>query len=215
MNTPPNRAVGSTAAVCPASTSGSRSIRRAMTAVGFMAALLLLATSCGGSEAAAGNGLATSAAASGSSVLPLNRRTTTPPLSGDILGGGHIALTQLRGRIVVLNAWGSWCAPCRAEAPTLEAVYGQTRAKGVSFLGINVRDNSAAARAFQRTFGITYPSIPDTDGQIIASFRQLPPNAIPTTLVLDRRGRVAARFIGGVTQAELLPTLLALVSEPA
>jgi thiol-disulfide isomerase/thioredoxin len=188
-------------------------MRQAVSAC-FGMGLLVFITSCGGAETAAGSGVANGVSqAPGMSTFPVNRRTAAPALSGPILGGGHIALTQLRGRVVVLNAWGSWCAPCRAEAPTLESVYRQTNAKGVSFLGINVRDNDAAARAFQRTFGITYPSIPDTDGQVIASFRQLPPNAIPTTLVLDRHGRVAARFIGGVTQAELLPTLLSLVSE--
>jgi thiol-disulfide isomerase/thioredoxin len=161
-------------------------MRRAVSAC-FGIGLLVLLTSCGGAERAAGSGVAGGVSqAPGMSIFPVNRRTAAPALSGVVLGGGRITLAQLRGRVVVLNAWGSWCAPCRAEAPTLESVYRQTSAKGVSFLGINVRDNNAAARAFQRTFGITYPSIPDTDGQVIASFRQLPPNAIPTTLVLDR-----------------------------
>jgi thiol-disulfide isomerase/thioredoxin len=189
--------------------------RRTGLALGFVV-LAVLMSSCSGAESAAGNGTSFNAKnAQATGVLPVGRRTLTPPLAGTQLGGGKISLTQLRGRVVILNAWGSWCAPCRAEAPALESVFRDTYPKGVSFLGINVRDNNAAARAFQRTFGITYPSIPDTDGQIIASFRQLPPNAIPTTLILDRQGRVAARFIGGTTQAELEPAVLALAAEPA
>jgi thiol-disulfide isomerase/thioredoxin len=189
---------------------------RAVFAAVLFAALMLLVAACGGSESAAGNDASSSSGGTGQtvSIMPVSKRPAAPPVSGPVLSGGRISLADLRGKVVVLNTWGSWCAPCRAEAPALESVYRQTKAKGVAFLGINVRDNDAAARAFQRTFHVTYPSIPDSDGRITASFRELPPNAIPTTLILDRQGRIAARIIGGTTVDMLQPAVLALAAEP-
>lgn len=147
-------------------------------------------------------------------VLPPERRPVAPPLTGSLLTGEPFELLGQRGRVVVINTWGSWCAPCRAEAPALEKVYADTRDSGVFFLGINVRDNRPAAEAFQRTFGVSYPSIFDGSGSILAQFRELPPAAVPSTLVLDRQGRVAARFIGGVRVDDLLPVVQQVSAEP-
>ena len=120
-------------------------------------------------------------------------------LSGTKVGGGPIDLASYRGKVVLLNVWGSWCAPCRQEAPYLQAAWDQTRTLGdVQFIGLNTRDDAAgAAEAFERRFGITYPSLRDNDGSLQLVFRStLPPKAIPSTIVLDRQGRVAARIIG-------------------
>ncbi len=125
-------------------------------------------------------------------------------LAGPQVGGGTLDLAALRGKVVLINVWGSWCAPCRKEAPFLQAAWDQTRPLGdVQFVGLNIRDDAAgAAEAFERRFGITYPSIDDNDGSLLLTFRKtIPPRAIPSTLVLDRQGRVAARVLGDTTRA--------------
>ncbi|WP_033384988.1 TlpA family protein disulfide reductase [Sporichthya polymorpha] len=125
-------------------------------------------------------------------------------LAGEKVGGGTLDLAALRGKIVLLNVWGSWCAPCRKEAPYLQAAWDQTRKLGdVQFVGLNTRDDAVgAAEAFERRFGITYPSLRDNDGRLQLVFRAtLPPRAIPSTIVLDRQGRVAARIIGEGSRA--------------
>ncbi len=125
-------------------------------------------------------------------------------LAGPKVGGGNLDVASLRGKVVLINIWGSWCAPCRKEAPFLQAAWDQTRTLGdVQFVGLNIRDDAAgAAEAFERRFGITYPSIDDNDGSLLLTFRRtIPPRAIPSTLVLDREGRVAARIIGEGTRA--------------
>ncbi len=105
---------------------------------------------------------------------------------------------------MVLNVWASWCAPCRAEAGALEEVAIQFENQGVQFIGLNTRDSNAAARAFIRKFDVTYPSLVDTDGRIQLLFNDsLPPQAIPSTIVIDQKGRVAARALGVVTAATL------------
>lgn len=119
-----------------------------------------------------------------------------------------------RGDVVVLNVWYAACAPCRAEAPDLAEVSAEYADRGVRFLGINTRDDAAGAQAFQRTYGIEYPSVLDaTSGAALLSLRgKVPPQAVPTTLVLDAEGRVAARALGridGSTLRGLLDDVLA------
>jgi len=106
--------------------------------------------------------------------------------------------------VVVLNFWGSWCAPCRAEAPTLAALARRFQPTGVRFVGVDIRDNAAAAQAFTRDFGITYPSFSDPGDMIALAFRStVPPAGIPTTLVVGRSGRIGARIVGEASQAGL------------
>lgn len=130
-------------------------------------------------------------------------------LSGTTLEGTAFSLETLRGEIVVINVWGSWCPPCREEAPVLANAAKSYADKGVSFLGINVRDNRAAAVGFERRYGIAYPSLDDSGGRSLLALNQyVPANAVPVTLVLDRQGRVASRILGAITQ----PTLTALLN---
>lgn len=173
----------------------------------------LSAAGCSSSEQAPALGAAQAARSSSTGVLPVGQRQGTPVLSGERVGGGRVDLAAYRGQVLVLNTWGSWCAPCRAEARNLESVFQQTRPLGVQFVGINVRDNPAAAAAFQRTFAIDYPSLRDGDGTLTARFRNLPPSAIPSTLVVDRAGRTAARFIGAITEQDLLPVVRQIARE--
>jgi len=183
------------------------------------AGLLLLALAgCTGTEAVAqnrGNGDQQYVAGDGTiDQLPPAERGAPPRLVGRTLSGRRLDLIDLRGHVVVLNVWGSWCAPCRAEAPALQRVYADLHSRGVDFLGIDTVDTDAAARAFQRRFGITFPSVSDPDGRLLLAFRgQLNPRAIPTTLVLDRSGRVAARALKPVTESELRGLIRPVLAE--
>jgi thiol-disulfide isomerase/thioredoxin len=150
----------------------------------------------------------------GVTTYPVVDRSAPVVVTGDSLTGELLSTEDLRGDVVVLNVWGSWCAPCREEAPVLAATSRRLADRGVSFLGINVRDNTAAALAFEKRFGIDYPSIADVDGQALLSLNQyVPANAVPVTLVLDRQGRVAARIIGVLTATSLADALDPVIDE--
>ncbi|MGH8867175.1 MAG: TlpA family protein disulfide reductase [Actinomycetes bacterium] len=137
-------------------------------------------------------------------VVAPSEREPAVDVSGDTFTGGTLSLADYRGEVVVLNVWASWCAPCRVESPGLERVWSDVRSQGVQFVGVNVKDSEASARAFVRRFGISYPMVDDQPGRVPLAFGgTLPPAAIPSTLVLDRSGRVAARALGGVTESEL------------
>lgn len=146
-------------------------------------------------------------------ILKVRDRKAAPRVTGKLLDGTEFDLGARRGSVVVVNFWGSWCAPCRAEAADLEAVYVQTKDAGVAFVGVNVKDKLSSAQAFQRTKKITYPSLYDRTGRIALQFRDTPPNSIPATLVLDRQGRVAALMRKAVTAAELRPLVTAIAAE--
>ena len=131
---------------------------------------------------------------------PPGERVNAPTLEGTTLDGEPFALSDLAGNIVVINVWGSWCAPCRAETPDLVRLAKENASRGVRFVGINTRDNPAAAKAFVRSFKVPYPSVEDAEGQLLLSFRNtIPTSVVPTTVVIDRQGQIAARIIGPVT----------------
>ena len=140
-------------------------------------------------------------------------RTAVQGVTGELLDGEQFKLSDLKGKVVVVNFWASWCAPCRGEAPSLQHVYTENKDKGVEFLGVNFKDSKANAEAFERRFKITYPSLFDADGQVTLAFREVPPSAIPSTLVLDRQGRVAARVIGATTVSKLSPLVAGVTAE--
>ncbi|MDG9705772.1 thioredoxin family protein [Streptomyces sp. DH37] len=133
-------------------------------------------------------------------------REPLPDISGETVGGERLSLSDYRGKVVVLNVWGSWCAPCRAEAPNLAKVAKETEDEGVRFVGINTRDlDRANAKAFDRTYGIEYPSLYDPEGRLILKFPKysLSPKAIPSTLVIDREGRIAVRALKPLSEEDL------------
>jgi peroxiredoxin len=147
-------------------------------------------------------------------VIPAGQRRSAPQFSGSLLGGGHFSSTDLAGEIAVVNFWGSWCAPCRVETPEFQAVYAEVRDKGVAFLGVNVKETDQQfAQAFVDRFDITFPSLYDPSGEVALAFRDYPANAIPSTIVLDRRGRVAAVYTGPVAQHDLRTVLERLIGE--
>ncbi|NOJ60917.1 TlpA disulfide reductase family protein [Arthrobacter sp. 260] len=118
-------------------------------------------------------------------------------LVAELYDGTAVDVADWKGQVTVLNIWYAACAPCRVEAPDLQALYEEHNGAGVQFLGVNIRDEKATAEAFERTFDITYPSVNDEDGgTLLALTEYVPPQAVPSTLVLDKQGRVAGRIIG-------------------
>lgn len=144
--------------------------------------------------------------------VPVDSRVEAPRVTGELLGGGTFDSASVAGKVIVYNVWGSWCAPCRKEAPALQAA-SEATADVAAFVGINTRDlDPAPASAFVRAFGVTFPSVYDPEGRLLLAFGdQLPPSAIPSTLVVDAEGRVAARVLGETTEA----TLTGLVQDVA
>jgi len=131
------------------------------------------------------------------------------PFSGTFDTGGSGSSEDWLGSVVVVNFWYAGCAPCRAEAPDLEALNSKYQSDGVQFVGVNVRDQAGTAQSFADAFGITYPSFLDADGgEIQLAFAgEIAPDAVPTTLVLDRQGRIAARIVGRLDKS-ILNTLI-------
>jgi len=147
-------------------------------------------------------------------IVAESERVAAPDLTGTTLDGDQFALSDHLGEVVVLNVWASWCAPCRAEAEDLEQVWTDVQADGVQLVGLNTRDSQAAAAAFVDRFEVTYPSVVDTDGSRQLLFHEtLPPAAIPSTIVIDRQGRVAGRAIGEVDRSRLLGIIEPILAE--
>jgi peroxiredoxin len=147
-------------------------------------------------------------------IVAQSERKAAPDLTGTTLDGQAFALADHLGEVVVLNVWASWCAPCRAEADDMQEVWTDVADSGVQFVGLNTRDSQAAADAFVERFGLTYPSVVDTDGARQLLFHEtLPPAAIPSTIVIDRQGRVAGRAIGEVDRSRLLGMIEPILAE--
>ncbi len=142
--------------------------------------------------------------------IPAAERGEPVTFKGTTESGDAVSSDDYAGEVVVVNFWYASCAPCRAEAPDLQALHEEFEGNGARFLGVNVRDQAANAVAFNESFDITYPSVIDvTDGSVQLAFSaSIPPNAVPTTLVLDESGRVAARILGQVREPSILKTLI-------
>jgi thiol-disulfide isomerase/thioredoxin len=178
------------------------SLRAVLLALG-LACLLALAGcsndvgSSGNQGYVAGKGIITSVKAAD--------RKQPGAVSGRTLDGEQVSLADFRGKVVVVNVWGSWCGPCRAEAPMLARASRDLAGKGVVFLGIDSRDPSKdAAKAFVRRFDIPYASLYDQQGATLLAFHgTLTPNSVPSTVVVDPQGRVAGSVLGNLSRTTL------------
>ena len=140
-------------------------------------------------------------------------RSETPTIAGATLDGDSLDVADLRGRIVVVNSWASWCAPCREETPAFVELSKGVDPDDVAVVGLNVTDDDTAARAFVEEFGMPYPSIVDSEGDILATIPGVPPSSLPSTVILDRDGRIAARVIGATDALELATLIAAIMDE--
>ncbi|MET3921802.1 TlpA disulfide reductase family protein [Arthrobacter sp. UYEF20] len=137
-------------------------------------------------------------------------RQSAVTFQAPLFNGQTVESRSFQGKVTVLNFWYAACGPCRLEARDLQALSQSLQAEGAQFYGVNIRDEVPTATAYERTFGVTYPSFYDRNGGVLlamASF--VPPQAVPTTLVLDKQGRVAARILGVADKS----TLKALITE--
>ncbi|MHA6792560.1 redoxin domain-containing protein [Pseudonocardia bannensis] len=188
---------------------------------GLLVAVLVLAgCATTGKEAVAVGGEFQFVAPGGRTAItydPPEARGTLPDLSGESLldPGKTVGLQDFEGRVVVINIWGSWCPPCRAEMSDLQFVQEQTAASGIGVLGIDVRDNREAATDFIRDRGITFDSIFDPPGRSLNALSGYPRNTVPSTIVLDRRHRVAAVYLEVIRVGDLIPLVQRLAAEPA
>jgi len=180
-------------------------------AVGMAAvALLLGATACSedpnsvAAQAKAGDQKGYVSGDGAVESIPADRRGEPVSLTGELLDGSAFDIASTRGTVLVLNVWGSWCAPCVAEAPTLQKVWSGLQSDKVParFVGIDFREDPARGAAFARKAGVTYPSLSDESGVAILALQGKAPTT-PTTLVLDPEGRIAARVNGSVTESTL------------
>jgi thiol-disulfide isomerase/thioredoxin len=188
--------------------------RRTAVAVLLLVGAGLLTGCSGGSSGVAGQGYISGDGTV--STLSVTDRKDPVELAGAELDGGTFDVADFRGQVVVVNVWASWCPPCIAEAKDLEEVHRATEGEGVQFVGINTDTDLAAARAHEKRFGVTYPSIDSDGGRLLLALRgTLQPSAKPSTLVLDRDGRVAARVLGKVDASTLTGLITDALREKA
>ncbi|WP_128802646.1 MULTISPECIES: TlpA disulfide reductase family protein [unclassified Streptomyces] len=195
----------------------TRARRRAVltTAGAAVTALLMSACSSGGTSGGGGDTNFVMGK-DGISTAKKGERAAAPDLSGKTVDGKQLDVASFKGKVVVLNLWGSWCPPCRAEAPGFEKVSQDLKDKGVQFVGINTRDPSTGnALAFEKQYGVSFPSLYDPTGKLMLRFKKgtLNPQAIPTTLVLDREGKIAARSLAALSEDKLRKMIAPVLAE--
>jgi peroxiredoxin len=187
----------------------SRAGRRTVVLAAAVLAAALLAVALVATFAGGGSSGVTYLDSNDTAVLYASgHRPLAPDFSSATLAGAPVRLSSYRGKVVVLNFWGSWCDPCRAEAPALAAAARHYQPAGVSFLGVDERDSQASAEAFIRNFGVTYPSVSDPSQVIALDFSAVVPLAgTPATLVIDASGHIAGAVFESATYPELTAIL--------
>ncbi|MFD1832830.1 TlpA family protein disulfide reductase [Streptomyces desertarenae] len=197
---------------------GPRRRSRLSAAVAAAAAGVLFLSGCGGDGQTQSSGSGKNyveGKGAVDKVAPEERRPA-PELSGETVDGGHLSTADYRGDVLVVNVWGSWCPPCRAEMPHLVKVAEETEDQGVRFVGINTRDlDRVPAQRFEKEYEVPYPSLYDPSGKLLLRFPKgsLNPQAIPSTIFIDRDGRIAARALKPLGEEELRSLLDPLIKE--
>lgn len=183
-------------------------------------AVVALAAGCAtqGDDAVSQNGEFTFVSPGGQTRIfyPPEQRGALSDLTGpDLMNPGQqLHLNQFQGQPVVINLWGAWCPPCRAEADDIAKVANNTKPLGVQVLGVDVRDNQQAAQDFHRDRQLPYPSIYDPTGRSLLAMKNYPRGAVPSTIVLDKNHKVAAIFMTQLLADELEPAVRTIATEP-
>jgi peroxiredoxin len=189
--------------------------RAALLAAGTAVAALTL-SACG--DGASGGSAQTRfvQGKNGVDTVKKDQRQPAPELSGESTTGKKLDVADYQGKVVILNVWGSWCGPCIAEAPNFAKVANETKDKGVQFLGINTRDSEKSqATSFEEEHKVPYPSLFDPTGRLMLRFPKgsLNPQSIPSTIAIDRHGKIAARSIGPLAEDDLRKMVEPLIAE--
>jgi thiol-disulfide isomerase/thioredoxin len=195
-------------------------VRRAILAVSLVASLLVLG-GCVSNDPLANDVIDQNYTSADGAITELavsNRKEPVSFESSETTDGSTISSDDYVGSVLVVNFWFAACPPCRYEAPDLAEISEKYAADGVQFLGINVYDEREVANSFEREFAIQYPSILDVStGELRLAFSgQLPPNGVPTTIIVDRSGRVAARLSGAILDRAVFEEMIeSVLAEPA
>lgn len=192
--------------------------RRALLLAGTAVPVTALLAACG-SDVSAQYGGGDTGYVSGDGVaveIPPAERGDPVAITGTTYEDETFASADVPPDVLVLNVWYAACAPCRVEAPHLAEISAEYADQGVQFVGVNTEDEAGPALAFEQSYGIEYPSLPDLSGEILYALRgQVAPNAVPSTVVLDRTGRPAARISGAIDPSTLRSMLDTVLAEDA
>jgi peroxiredoxin len=182
-----------------------------------LSAVLGLSACSGGANAvdqSAGNQFRYVQANKKGSVIEAAQRKPAGPVRGPLLTGGEYRLSDDRGKVVVLNYFASWCPPCQTETPQFDAIYRERKDAGVQFVGMDVKDPSkSAAQSWLKDKGVTFPVVYDEAARTAIQLGDVPMAALPSTVVIDKQGRVAAVYVGSVLPKDLTPALDELTEE--
>ncbi|MFI6877653.1 TlpA family protein disulfide reductase [Streptomyces sp. NPDC050400] len=203
-------------AACRAPRTAATTRRAAKLTVGAAVAALALTACSSGGTSGGGNNTNFVTNSGGISTVKQGDRHDAPVLAGKDLSGKALSAADYKGKVLVVNVWGSWCAPCRAEAKYFAKVSEQTKDQDVQFIGINTRDpQSDQAIAFEKDYGVTYPSFYDPSGKLLLKFDKgtLNPQGIPNTLVIDRDGKIAARSLQALNDKKLREMIDPVIAE--
>ena len=177
-----------------------------------------LVTGCAGKNAvdqsAGGQFRFVSASDPGQTWKPADRKKVGD-VTGERLEGGSFNLSSDAGKVVVVNFWASWCAPCQIETPQFDSVYRAYKDKGVDFVGIDFKDQRGKAQSFVKDNDISFPIVYDQQGKTALELGHLPSQGLPFTVLIDKQQRVAAVYVGSLTPKDLEPVLDRLLAEPA
>jgi peroxiredoxin len=191
--------------------------RTAVPVAALLSAVLGLSACSGGKNAvdqSAGNQFRYIQANKKGSVIEAAKRKQAGPVTGTLLAGGPYRLSDDRGKVVVLNYFASWCPPCQSETPQFDSIYRQRKSSGVQFIGMDVKDPSkGAAQSWIKDKGVTFPVVYDEAAKTAIQLGDVPMAALPSTVVIDKQGRVAAVYVGSVLPADLTPALDELIEE--
>ncbi|POX41915.1 redoxin domain-containing protein [Streptomyces sp. Ru73] len=201
----------------PRSRPGTRPAVRGLTALLAACAAASTLSGCADEHSTGGSRAGTGTAGHGFDAFPAAERAPAPGIQGTTTRGTPLDVGDYKGKkAVVLNIWGSWCGPCDAEAPGFAKVAGESRSKGVQFVGINTRDSGTAqAIRFEEQHKLPFPSLFDPSGKLMLRIPKgsINPQFIPSTVVIDRRGRIAARAMGPLGEQQLREMLKPVIAE--